>query len=1142
MKISPYILILISLLLFCESQAQNQSYRKFQRIVEKIKINQADTLLQLRYTFIVPQSEEIEFKSRSLNREVDYQIDYRLGIVRLSTETIKEDSIRISYRILPIQLKPNYQFMPFVLWQPKPERVKNSANNVGSVQKKDVSDIFENSQLRRSGSLTRSISVGNRQGLQVESGLRLQLEGKITSDVHVVAMLSDQNIPIQPEGNTQTLQEIDKVYIQIRGPKIQAQLGDFNLKYSGGRFGNYNRKLQGAMLQYSQGSGTATVSGAVSKGKFQTQRFTGQEGLQGPYQLQGSRGESEIIVLSGTERVWVDGEPMIRGDENDYVIDYGNGQITFTRKRLITGDSRIEVDFEFSDFNFQRNLYSAHLNGIGFDNKLKYNVLFIREADDPNNLLEVGLNDQERIILENLGDETDSAFVESGRFVGPGKGNYTLVDSLGQQIYQFAGNGLGDYLVQFTYKGVGNGEYSYAGQGRYRFTGLGNGNYSPKRILPIAQSQNLTSFYLQFDPNEILQFSGEFALSLTDRNLMSALDDNDNLGSAFQIQARISPRKLQFGKTSVGSVQLSGLWREKGKRFFELSRDEEVEYDRKWDLSANGGRQGEKVRELNSTYLPFKGGQLRLNWGDYHQDNFISSRRLLSEFSLKKPKFPEIQYREESIHRSDQAIRINGDWFRRLGSAQYRVWRIRPFFRYEGENKKDISFSDSLRTGFNFDDFSYGIGFKIAKPLEISIRQNLREDQQVTDGGLQDYSRAEATFIKMSLKRWRNLQLNLELTNRKREFVQSDLPEKRTRLTDFVGIYSPWKKALQADLRVRMSNTQISKTEQFYFKVDEGRGNFRFEEELNEYVPDIFGDFILRTLATGEFEPVNELLMNAKIKIKPQLLWGKTNKKQSKLKRWLSSISWLTYFSFDEKSRRDSPWKISFGGADKIFPDEETVFGRYLVRQDLNFFENVYTRSLRIRWLSSLEKNNRLTGGGQESKRNEISIRFKSKVSKKYSLETTLSEINIERLFESATRVDRKILSRGGKLRLSYRPKSVLEIAADLKFKHDLDRVKSPGTSANLIGIKPNFSYALRGRGRLRGEIEFSKVTVKPSNAIIPYEMVDGRREGRNFNWLFSFDYRASSRVMILFSYLGRQLPGRDELQHIGKVEVKAYF
>ncbi len=125
---------------------------------------------------------------------------------------------------------------------------------------------------------------------------------------------------------------------------------------------------------------------------------------------------------------------------------------------------------------------------------------------------------------------------------------------------------------------------------------------------------------------------------------------------------------------------------------------------------------------------------------------------------------------------------------------------------------------------------------------------------------------------------------------------------------------------------------------------------------------------------------------------------------------------------------------------------------------------------------------------------------------------------------------------------MSYRPKSVLEIATDLKFKHDLDRFKSPITRANLISIKPNFSYALRGRGRLRGEIEFSKVTVKPSNAIIPYEMVDGKGEGQNFYWLFSFDYRASSRVMILFSYLGRQLPGRNELQHIGKVEVKAFF
>lgn len=1138
MKSSRIVFILILLILVSEGKTQ-ESVSNFQSITEKLIISSNDLSLQLKNTFILPQSEEVVIQQGKLIRKSDYDIDYRLGILRIKKRISLRDSIRISYRILPFQLKPNYQFMPFVAWQSKDSLAQITENRPKTTIKTQA-DIFSETQLRRSGSLTRSVSVGNRQGLQLDSGLRLQLEGKITSDVEVIAALSDQNIPIQPEGNTQTLQEIDKVYIQIRGPQVQAQLGDFNLQYRGGRFGNYQRKLQGAMLQYSRDQTNATISGAVSKGKFHTQRFTAQEGLQGPYQLQGERGESEIIVLAGTERVRVDGEPMIRGEENDYVIDYGNGQITFTRKRLITGDSRIEVDFEYSDLRFQRNLYSARFNGVGFSNKLQYNALFVREADDPNNLLEADLNADERIILEELGDQTDSAFVESGRFVGQGKGNYVRIDSLDQQTFKFVGEGNGDYLVIFTYKGVGQGEYSYAGQGQYRFVGNGLGNYSPKRFLPVAQSQNLSSFYLQYDPNEIIGFSGEFALSQTDLNLWSSLDDKNNLGSAFQIQAQVKPRKIQFGKSSIGTVQFSGTWREKGKRFIELSRDEEVEYNRKWDLSPSSSERGEKVKELNAVYSPIQGGKIGVDWGEYNRSSLFSSKRLLTEVSFEKQKLPQIRYREENIDRSDKATQVRGDWIRRLGQIQYQVWRIRPFFRYEGEDKKDRSFADSLRTGFTFDDYSIGIGIRLAKPLELSYRQNLREDQRVSLNSLKDYSKAESQFIKLSLSRWKNLQMSFEFTDRRREFFQTDQPEKKTRLADFLAIYAPWKQALKVDVRVRMSNTQISKTEQFYFKVEEGRGNFRFDFDLNEYVPDIFGEFVLRTLATGEFEPVNDLLMNAKLSIKPGLFWKITKQQKSKLKRWLTSISWQSYFSFDEKSRRDNPWDIPLGGS--IFPNEETVFGRYLIRQDLNLFENVYTRSLRIRWLQSLEKNNRLTGGGQESRRQELSLRFKSKVSKRFSIETTLANKMVDRLFESTTRIDRRILSRGGNFRLSYRPKPVMEIASDLLFMYDLDRVANPETRALLVGIKPNFSYAFRGKGRLRGEVEFSNVTAKPSDAILPYEMVNGRRVGENISWLFSLDYRVSSQVMILFSYIGRKLPGRDEYQHIGKAEVKAFF
>ena len=58
--------------------------------------------------------------------------------------------------------------------------------------------------------------------------------------------------------------------------------------------------------------------------------FTGQEGNQGPYKLRGNNGELYVLVISGSERVFVNGILLTRGENNDYIIDYNAGEVIFT--------------------------------------------------------------------------------------------------------------------------------------------------------------------------------------------------------------------------------------------------------------------------------------------------------------------------------------------------------------------------------------------------------------------------------------------------------------------------------------------------------------------------------------------------------------------------------------------------------------------------------------------------------------------------------------------------------------------------------------------------------------------------------------------------------------------------------------------
>ena len=343
------------------------------------------------------------------------------------------EKIRVIYRVFPRFFAGSYAHKDF---QKKKEQDIGYLMNP-YVYKPEVSDFSALSfaSLDYNGSLSRGISFGNNQDLALNSSLNLQVSGKITPEVEVLAALTDNNIPLQPEGNTQRLQEFDKIFMQVtlfKNHKIT--LGDFELSQQSDKFLRYYRNVQGIRYQGNidlkkYGMITTNVSGSLARGKYALNNLVVSEGNQGPYKLTGSNGEIFIIVLAGSERVFINGVQQIRGADQDYIIDYNLGEITFNPRRVITKDLRVNVEFNYSERNYLRSTVAVEA-----DHQIKNVRTFVHaffEQDAKNQSSGQRLDEGQKKVLSDIGDSLQFAVYPGYRYAAfdAGRVLYKLIDS-----------------------------------------------------------------------------------------------------------------------------------------------------------------------------------------------------------------------------------------------------------------------------------------------------------------------------------------------------------------------------------------------------------------------------------------------------------------------------------------------------------------------------------------------------------------------------------------------------------------------------------------------------------------------------------------------------------------------------------------
>ena len=145
-------------------------------------------------------------------------------------------------------------------------------------------------------------------------------------------------------------------------------------------FNGFSKRVQGLFVNANLSEKTSVfASGALVRGQFTTSQFTAQEGNQGPYKLRGQNGELFVLVVSGSETVYVNGVPLERGENKDYIIDYNAGEIIFNSTFPITSEMRITVDYQFSDRNYSR--FTVYGGSQYESEKLKLNLSVYSESE-----------------------------------------------------------------------------------------------------------------------------------------------------------------------------------------------------------------------------------------------------------------------------------------------------------------------------------------------------------------------------------------------------------------------------------------------------------------------------------------------------------------------------------------------------------------------------------------------------------------------------------------------------------------------------------------------------------------------------------------------------------------------------------------
>ncbi|WP_310557277.1 hypothetical protein [Flavobacterium sp.] len=1070
-----------------------------------------------------------------------YKVNFQKGLLVFKKDFQTSDTLVVRYLKFPEFLTKEYTVYD------KSRVVSSASGNLYKTTSNGVKKFIPFEGLTTTGSISRGISIGNNQNASVNSNLDLQITGKLSDKVSLRASIQDSNIPLQEGGYSQKLDEFDQIFIELFSDKWSVRGGDLFLENRKSRFLNFNKKVQGLATQFTFGKPENKTeiyaSGALVRGQYAKSNFVGQEGNQGPYKLQGPNGELFILVISGSERVFVNGILLTRGENNQYTIDYNAGEITFTSLYPITSEMRIVIEYQYSDRNYSRFVTYGGANHE--QEKWSLGGYIYSENDVKNQPLQQSLSTERALILASAGDNQDlmnttSAVLDT---YSENKILYKKVLVSGQEVFEFSSLAT-DILfnVKFSFAGTNLGNYvvsSTNANGRVfmyvaPIAGILQGNYEPRIKLVAPTKLQIATVLGKYNPSEKTGIDFELGMSNNDKNLFSGIDDNDNQGIAgkLNLKQRLLSKKWQID--AFGNYQFVN------KNFRTIERLFSIEFDRDWNLTTvSSGNQSYITTGLSFT-LPEKS-----NWRYQFEnldftDSFSGNRQVISGYFKNKNWFFS---NEGSALNSDGSL-SSSKFMRNHAQVKYnfkKSW-IGNSIRFE-DNQENIKATRQLSSlSQRFKEFGAFLGRGDSTKVFVEIGYLNRTNDSLQINKIQRVNQSNSYYLKSKLIQTDKSDLSVFVNYRNLKFqdpTRKTEPSLNSRLL-YNSVFL--NQLIQSTTAYETLSGTIPQQEFSFLEVEPGKGIFTWNDYNANGIQEI-----------QEFEiaPFPDQAKYVKIFL-PNQIFIKTHQNKFSQSLVLNPLQWQNEKGFKKA--------LSY-----FYNQTSYLIERKIKREQDNFDLNPFSSSNQdLLGLNSNVRNALFYNRGKQ--KHSVTYTFVSnklkilQSSDEQESENTSHQLQYNHLFRqswlvsfSGKKLESRINSKnyasrnfqinGNQLeqKISYLFSKNISLDVFYEFQNKKNKLGDL-ESLKQHKLGTSFNFASEKKLTFNGEFSyFDNKFIGNEFSPVAFQLLEGLQAGKNSTWRLLIQKNLTQFLDINVNYQGRKSE-KSQTIHTGNVQLRAYF